>query len=169
MPASGAVAGTSTQTVNQASTTTSVTSSINPSGVDQSVTFTATVAPAFLGGPTGTVTFRVNGNLLGTGTLSTPGGVTTATFTANPNTLPLGSLQITADYAGDANFLASSGSTSHTVLRGTSTALASSANPSAFGQPVTFTATVTPTTPGGPLVGQVTILPERRLARHRHI
>jgi autotransporter-associated beta strand protein len=152
----GGSSGTVSQTVNQASTTTSVAASFNPSGVDQSVTFTATVAPAFLGSPTGTVTFRVNGNLLGTGTLSTTGGVTTATFTANPNTLPLGSLQISAEYAGDSNFLASSGSASHTVLRGTSTALASSSNPSAFGQPVTFTATVTPTTPGGPaLVGNV--------------
>ena len=152
----GGSSGTVSQTINQASTTTSVTSSNNPSGVDQSVTFTATVAPAFLGSPTGEVTFRVNGNLLGTGDLSTAGGVTTATFIANPNTLPLGVLTITVEYAGDTNFIASSGSASHTILRGTSTALASSSNPAAFGQPVTFTATVTPTTPGGPaLVGNV--------------
>ena len=144
--------------MNKAGTTTTVTDSANPSGVEQAVTFTATVAAAApgSGNPTGTVTFRANGNLLGTGTLSTAGGVTTASFTANANTLPLGMVAITADYAGDTNFLASNGSHSHTVLFGTTTSIASSLNPSKFGQPVTFTATVAPAMPGTTPTGTVT-------------
>ena len=49
----------------------------------QSVTFTATVAVTSPGAgpPTGTVTFKDGTTTLGTGTLSTSGGVTTATFT----------------------------------------------------------------------------------------
>src|SRR4029079_4621267 len=82
-----------------ASTTTTLASSANPSVFNQSVTFTATVAatpstPA----PTGTVTFKDNGNSIGVGTLSTSGGVTTATLTTS--TLSVSTHPITADYAG---------------------------------------------------------------------
>jgi len=47
-------------------------SSVNPSALCQSVTFTATVTAASPGGgtPTGTVTFKQGGTALGTGTLS---------------------------------------------------------------------------------------------------
>ena len=62
-----------------------------------------------------------------------------------------GAKTLTATYAGDANF---NGSTSpgvaHTVNNAnSSTALATSGTPSVFGQSVTFTATVTGTTPTG--------------------
>ena len=99
--------GTISETVNKDATTDTITASANPSGVEQSVTFTATIAAAAPGSgdPTGTVTFLLNGNFLGTGTLSTVGGVTTATFTAGANTLPQGLLTITANYSGDGNFL----------------------------------------------------------------
>ena len=40
------------QVVNQATTTTSVTSYLNPSTYGQTVTFTATVAPEYAGTPT---------------------------------------------------------------------------------------------------------------------
>jgi hypothetical protein len=86
-----------TQTVNQASSTTSVSSSVNPSAVDQSVTFTTTVtAPG--GTPTGTVTFRDGATTLGAATLS--GG----TATLSLSTLAAGSHSITAVYGGSIQF-----------------------------------------------------------------
>jgi hypothetical protein len=93
------------QVVKQAATTTSVVSSMNPSGLGQAVTFTATVKPATSGTPTGTVTFKDGATTLGTGTLS--GGK--ATFTTSA--LTLGSHSITASYGGDANFTASTSTT----------------------------------------------------------
>jgi Big-like domain-containing protein/ASPM-SPD-2-Hydin domain-containing protein len=134
------------QVVKQAATTTSVVSSVNPSAFGQSVTFTATVKPATSGTPTGTVTFKDGATTLGTGTLS--GGK--ATFTTS--SLTKGSHAITASYGGDANFTASTSLTLiQTVKTATSTAVASSVNPSAFGQAVKFTATVKATsgTPTG--------------------
>jgi len=50
--------GTVSQTVNQASTTLTLTSSVNPSGLDSPVTFTATITPQYGGQATGTVTFQ---------------------------------------------------------------------------------------------------------------
>ena len=97
-----AASNTVTQTVNQAATSTTLVSSVNPSGFGQNVTFTATVSPVAPGAgtPTGTVTFKDGAVTLGTGPLS--GGV--ATFTTN--TLSLGSHSITAQYAGDASYAA---------------------------------------------------------------
>src|SRR5262249_36756819 len=56
---SGSMSAALTQTVNKASTTTNLTSSLNPSKTGQAVTFTATVAAVAPGGgiPGGTVTF----------------------------------------------------------------------------------------------------------------
>jgi len=81
------------------STTTSITSSLNPSGVGQSVTFTATTTGS---SPTGTVTFKDGANTLGTGTLN---GSAVATFTTS--SLTPGSHSITASYGGDSNNSAS--------------------------------------------------------------
>jgi hypothetical protein len=139
-----------TQTVNPANTTTSVTSSVNPSNFGQSVTFTATVAAVLPGAgtPTGTVTFLDGASNIGTGTLNGSG---VATFTTS--TLAVGSHTITASYATDGNFNSSSGPLSgnpQVVSTGTSTtAVISSINPSVFGQTVTFTATVSPSTATG--------------------
>ena len=71
------------QTVTQASTSTVVTSSLNPSGYTQTVTFTATVAVTAPGAgvPTGTVTFKDGTTSLGTGILNL-GSPDTATLTA---------------------------------------------------------------------------------------
>src|SRR5207253_7996640 len=57
-----------TQTVNQAGTTTAVSSSVNPSVFGQSVTFTATVSAVAPGAgtATGTVTFKDGATTLGT-------------------------------------------------------------------------------------------------------
>jgi hypothetical protein len=89
------------QAVTQAATATALASSLNPSGVGQAVTFTATVTAAS-GTPTGTVQFFDDATPLGTVPLG-PGGqaqLTTSSLTA-------GSHPITAAYSGDGNFLGS--------------------------------------------------------------
>ncbi len=139
--------GNTPLTVSKADTTTTVNSSANPSVFGQSVTFTATVAPVSpgTGTPGGTVTFKNGGTTLGTGTLS--GGQ--ASFSTSA--LSVGTHTITADYAGDANFNLSSGTLSggQVVSKAdTTTTMSSSANPSVFGQSVTFTATVAAVAPG---------------------
>jgi Big-like domain-containing protein len=146
----GSTSSAVTQTVNQASTATALISSLDPSVSGQPVTFTATVNPS--SGPTGTVQFFDGNDPLGTVTLS--GG--TASFTTS--TLAVGTHFITANYGGDANF---AGSTSASLTQavslstiGTTTVLTSSLNPSAFGQQVTFSATVSP--PG--VTGSVTFM-----------
>lgn len=93
-----------TQTVNKASTVSTVISSLNPSVLGQFVGLSASVfvlSPG-VGLPTGNVTF-FNGNIsLGSGTLNDSG-----TVTLNLANLPVGNQTITASYAGDSNFLTS--------------------------------------------------------------
>ena len=127
------------QTVNQGSTTTTVTSSANPSDFGQSVTFTAAVSVAspVPRTPTGTVTFEDGGSLLGTAQVSGD----TATFTTS--NLALGMQTITASYGGDTNFTGStaSGTFLETVNKA-STMTTVTAAPVTYGTAVTFTATV---------------------------
>jgi autotransporter-associated beta strand protein len=132
-----------TQTVNQASTTTTLSASSNPSGFGQMVTFTAIVTAVSPGAgiPTGTVTFSDGTTVLGTGTLNANGQATFQT-----SSLTLGTHSITAMYSGDTNFMASTSSVlAQAVLNASTTVVMSATNPSVFGQSVTFTATVTPT------------------------
>jgi Phosphoesterase family/Bacterial Ig-like domain (group 3) len=125
------------QVVTKAASTTMLASSLNPSGLGQSVTFTATVS-SLAGTPAGDVSFEKGSTVLATVSLSN--GVATYTTTK----LPLGSNSITAVYAGDGH---STGSTSapvtQIVLTATTTTLTSSPNPSTYGQAVGLTATVT--------------------------
>jgi hypothetical protein len=73
-------------------------------------------------------------------------------------TLPLGSDSLSAVYSGDGNYQPNTGKFTQTVqMAGTSTALASSMNPSNSGQVITFTATVTSNTTAIP-AGTVTFL-----------
>ena len=144
---SGTLAGG--QTVNGAGTTTTVASSQNPSVFGQSVTFTATVAVVApgTGTPTGTVQFAVDGSNLGT-PVTLVGGVATSTATA---ALVAGNHPVTATYTATGGFTGSSGTLAggQTVnVASTTTAVASSANPSVFGQGVSFTATIAPVAPG---------------------
>ncbi|MBB5054269.1 hypothetical protein HNQ36_004271 [Afipia massiliensis] len=136
-------------TVGQATSGTSVSSSANPSPFGLPVTFTANVTGL---NPTGTVQFFDGATLIGSGTLST-GQATLTTSALTP-----GARSITAVYGGDSN---NNGSTSPVLsqtisLSSTTTALASSKNPSDVGQPVTFTATVT--SAGGTPPGTVTFM-----------
>ncbi len=132
------------QTVNRDPTTTVLTSSLSPSVFGQPVTFTATVSPAFGAVPSsGTVSFEHLGAVVGTGTLSSNG---VASFTTS-SPLPVGTDHIIAVYSGSTtNTGSTSAAVAQTVNKApTTTTLTSSANPSVLGQPVTFTATVTPT------------------------
>jgi autotransporter-associated beta strand protein len=134
--------GTSITLKISSTTAVALQSSLNPSSIGQTVTFTATVTGS---SPTGSVAFYDGADLLGSGSLNS--GVGTLTTSS----LTLGAHTITAVYGGDANH---AGSTSAALqqqvnARVTTTSLGSSANPSAFGQSVAFTATVTGSTPTG--------------------
>jgi hypothetical protein len=104
---SGKISGTTTHTVNQATTTTAVSSSVNPSIVGQKVTFRATVASPTTT-PKGTVTFMDGTTVLGTGTLWE------GNASYSSSTLSAGSHKITAVYNGTANIV---GSTSPVVVQ----------------------------------------------------
>ncbi len=108
--------GNLTQTVSQASTTTSLTSSTGSSVFGQSVTFTANVSPNASGSgiPTGTVTFLDGSITLGTVALDTTGKATFSTAALN-----LGGHAISVIYSGDANFTTSAGQVSQSVKQAT--------------------------------------------------
>ena len=146
----GSTSPTLVQQVNQgsalSSSTTALTVSPNPAASGTTVTFTAQVSTGS-GTPTGTVTFRDGGTPVGTVAVN---GAGTATFTTN--SLTAGSHSITATYGGDATYTGSTSSPVALVVNGggggggsisTNTTLSSSANPAVFGQPLTFTASVT--------------------------
>jgi hypothetical protein len=120
-------------------TTTSVSSSLNPSIAGQEVTFTAVVTSGAPGTPTGTITFRRAQTPLATVPM------TNGQASYSTSSLPAGSLGITAVYSGDAQFIASTSASLNQVVNksSTTTTLSSTPNPSTFGDPVTFTATVT--------------------------
>ena len=90
--ASGSVTGTATVTVPATVTATALTSSLNPTGIGQSITLTATVTGT---SPTGTVTFTDAATLLGTAPLTNGA----AAFTTNA--LAVGTHSLTASYGGD--------------------------------------------------------------------
>jgi hypothetical protein len=129
--------------INQAASSTSPVSSLNPSAPGQSVTLTATVTGVF---PSGTVQFKDGASNLGSA-VTLAGGV--ASFTTS--SLTSGSHNITAVYSGDGNNATSaSAALTQTVNQAaSSTSLVSSLNPSAPGQSVTFTATVSGASPTG--------------------
>jgi len=133
------------QEVDQASTSTTLSSSPEPSYLGESVTFTASVAAVSPGAgtPTGSVTFMDGKTELGTMDLHS----SIATFSASG--LTVGTHSITAVYSGNADFIASTSSPSQQLVGGTTTALSSSPDPSTFGQSVTFTATVSAIAAGG--------------------
>jgi hypothetical protein len=136
-----------TLTVNKASTTTAITSSVNPSVVGQSVTFTAIVSATAPGAgtPTGTVEFFDGSTSLGSGTLNG-----SAQATLSISSLNAATHSITATYNGNTNYATSTSSALSQVVHkaSTTTALTSSVNPSVVGQSVTFTAIVSATAPG---------------------
>ncbi len=150
-PYTGSTSAALTETVNKAGSTITVTSSADPLSFGAAVTFTAKVKSVTTGTPTGTVTFKDGAATIGTSALS--GGSATLTTSA----LSVGSHSITAVYAGDANFTASTAAalTQAVHKAATTSAVTSSKNPSKHGVSVTFTAKIKSSTSGTP-TGTVT-------------
>jgi hypothetical protein len=115
----------------------------------QQVTFTAVIRPIAPGSGSlqgGTVQFRVDG-----ADFASPVAVSGGQATKSTTALAVGSHAVTAVFSGDAGFNGSTGTLAAAQVvnkAGTTTSVTSSVNPSAFGQPVTFTATVAPVAPG---------------------
>jgi Big-like domain-containing protein/beta-propeller repeat-containing protein len=97
------------QVVSKATTTTTLFSSLNPSNIGQSVTFTVNVTPQFSGTPTGSVVFKDGTTALKTVSLS--GGVAKVTTSK----LASGTHSITTTYNGSTSFIGSSASLTQTV------------------------------------------------------
>lgn len=129
-------------TVIKAATTAYLSSNLNPSRLGQTVTFTANVSPA-----SATGSFQYFDGAASLGVVAAIGGAASIATSG----LGVGSHSITAVYSGDGNY---NGSTSaawaqSVISTATSTAVVSSNNPSVYGQPVRFTATVSPGTATG--------------------
>ena len=125
--------------------TLSLTSSATTSTFGQALTFTATVNFATA---TGLVTFYDGSTVLNPGgTMLAAGAVASITL----GTLSVGTHQITASYAGDANNLPSTATalTVSVAKDPTTTVVSLTPNPSVFGQSLTITATVSPTAASG--------------------
>src|SRR5439155_1740556 len=140
--------GSVNQTVNQASTSTALGSTPNPSTFGQSVTFTATVTSGASPVTTGSVTLIEGGTCATPTTIlgaATPvNGSGQATFSVSTLTASGSPHTVVACYGGTTSFSASNGSTSQVVNKANSaTTVTSAPNPSTFAQSVTFTATVT--------------------------
>ncbi|AMV24068.1 Calx-beta domain protein [Gemmata sp. SH-PL17] len=141
--------------VDRAATTTSVADVTTVYG--QAVTLTATVAALSPGAgtPTGQVVFTIAGQVQPAVTLDGNGRATltaTSMTVQGGGTIPfyVGTLQVTARYAGDTNFVTSTSPAAALTVREaeTTTAVAADLPLVAFGQAVTFTATVAPVAPG---------------------
>jgi hypothetical protein len=124
----------------KSATATILASSLNPSIYGQKVTWTATVTSTGSSEPTGKVTFKWQGNTIGSATLNASGVATLTKSNLNADAYPL-----TVVYSGDAANLGSTSTVLNQVVTQTtsSATLTSSPNPSAQGQAVTFTATIT--------------------------
>jgi len=128
------------QVVNSAAINVSVASSLNPSVYGQAVSFTTSVTAAS-GTPTGTVQFNVDGGAFGSPAALVSGVATSGSIA----TLSAGTHTVTGVYSGDSNFAGSTGTLSGGEVvsaAATSVSVASSLNPSVYGQSVTFTVTI---------------------------
>ncbi len=120
-------------------TTTTLVSSLNPAAPHKVVTYTASVTRKDGGAVTGTVSFQDGSSTIATVPLSSQQAAYSTTYTKG------GSHSITATYSGDAHNLASTSATLTEYVASvvSKTVVTTSGSPSFFGQPVTFTATVT--------------------------
>ena len=126
------------QQVNQAVSSTAVLSSMDPSAYGQAVSFTASVTGS---SPTGTVQFNIDGSPFGSPVTLASGSATSGSI----STLTAGTHTVTAVYSGDTNNQGSTGTLSggqNVGQAASGTVVTSNVNPSAYGQSVTFTATI---------------------------
>jgi hypothetical protein len=140
-------AGPLVQSVNAATSSTTVTSSVNPSVYGQSVSFTSAVSSACAGSVAGSVQFQADGTDLGAAQTLDSGHASIA-----ESTLPAGTHPIAAAFtSSNTDVDGSNGSlVGGQVVNAadTTTAVSSSANPSEYGGAVTFTAATTVNAPG---------------------
>jgi len=134
----------------QTQTTTTVTSSANPAALGANVTFTGHVTGS---APTGSVAFTDGGSTLGgCAAVALSGSGNTRTASCSTGALAAGTHSIVATYGGDT---ANAGSASAPLSQGigtratSTTALASSRNPSPARKRVMFTATIGGNAPTG--------------------
>jgi Bacterial Ig-like domain (group 3) len=166
------------QVVNKASTTTTVSSTVNPSVFGQVVTFTAKVSAAMPGAiwpndgvPTGIVTFTEGSTMLAESPIAAPStssvsaGILTTTVnyqaTFTTNSLSVNTHTITASYSEDGNFNSSTGGPDIQIVNhdGTTAALTASVSTVTYGQTVILTASISANAPGaGTPTGTVTFL-----------
>ena len=124
-------------TIAQATASLAVSSSLNPSQLNQGVTFTATLTPISQGG---TLTILDGQNVVSGTSTWTPGRVTVTT-----GTLTVGKHSITATWSGDSNVAAGTSPVLTQTVQGASTLTVSAGSgPFPYGQPVTLTATLSP-------------------------
>ena len=134
-------------TVAKGAITVTLTSSVNPAALAQSVTFTALAST----GATGSISFRDGVTVLGVGAISASG---IATFTTS--TLTIGTHPVTAAFDGDTNFSAGTSAVLNQVISKVPSAVAvtQSSPIQLLNSLVTFTANVT--TPNPTPTGTVT-------------
>ena len=144
------------QIINIAPTSTTVSSSLNPAGLGASITFNASVTSQG-GAPSGTVQFFDGSVPLGSSPL-TALSATSAGASFTTSALAIGSHLITAVYSGDPyNQPSTSAPLTETIKATTDGAtLSSTANPSIFAAPLTFTAAINGT--GSTPTGTVSLL-----------
>ena len=125
---------------NKSPTSTALSTNLNPSTYGQPVTWTAIVTTTGSVPPTGTVAITWSDYTIGSAVLNSSGVATLTKSNLNADPYPL-----TAVYHGDANNLGSTSAIVNQVVQRTtsSATLTSAPNPSAPGENVVFTATIT--------------------------
>jgi polygalacturonase len=148
---------TKSVTIAQATTTTAASANPTTVAIGGSSTLTAIISGAGSSVPTGTVSFTdtTNSPAVALGNANLDG---TGTAALSPNFTTVGAHTITVSYAGDTNYLASSGTTAVQVnLQPTATSLTAPAT-AVYGTAAMLTVAVAETTGSGTPTGQVTIL-----------
>ena len=138
----GSTSAPVTITVSPDTATAVLTGSPNPSPQGQPVTFTATLTGNFAP-PDGPVAFMYGSTTLCSPTLVAGASANTSTATCTTTALPVGTDTITANYAGDQNFVAASGSTSVTITALIAPSFAISATPNPVSVGVGYAAILT--------------------------
>jgi PKD repeat protein len=135
--------GSLTQTVTPTTSSGYISSSKNPSTYGDTVTFTTHIVPVKA---TGTVQFTIDGTDFGS-PVTISGGTATS---QGISTLTGGTHIVEANYSGDANDAANSWTMGQSVRRASDTiTLSSSTAQVVYGQPATFTATISPSVATG--------------------
>jgi hypothetical protein len=122
--------------------------SIPVSKIAQAIAFTDSLPASAV--YSSNLTYAISATGGGSGNAVTFGVTGPATLTGSTLTITgVGTVVVTANQAGNANYTAATAVTQSVVVNkaNTATSRVSSANPAIFGQPVTFTATISPVAP----------------------